>query len=1416
MTTWWDRVAGTPVSAPPPDALPGRYLVRSGAEVAMNGVPAAPWDHLTPGSGGAWVAAEDGTASRGRFALPELLRDQDASALARVAERLNGDGASRIRWAQLAEQSPLARPTPEQLEPTPTDVAMALHGRHLLEVCRRPHTILDLTVEPTLAARARRVPPSAVQHLAAHSEDWHRRTAASVIPRRVLAQRVDERLDVYENRVVARLVDELLRGLKTQLANLQDLGDMLGDVADFSTSIGAQHRLARRLGELWGEGFDDSDQLEQLDTLRDDVLTRYRRVAELQDSALYRAVPRRARIDGELRQTNVLVDHQHYRRVAALWRSVVQKRPSAASREEAHDRWQAQLRAFDGFCLQLLVAAMDRFGLSPANDEELVLSERWSLTLTGAPGPLELEWDPSRGATLRRDGAALARFVPLAAELSGLDDGAEQGDAQRARGRLDQLTAAGAADAQATIVLYPASRRQRKAFTPDVRRRLNPDDAGIPPSPSGGLRCVPVSPLDLLSLERVERVVRRLVLIELLERFPPEAECRMSIRDRMIGLTRWLAPSASRKHVLVTAPPSEARRAELAAALKTMPRGTRQRDTDEFRASTDAFVAEVEVTAPYFASILRCPVCSASGTFHPRDAEHFVVECGACKSNWGLDACGDCGGRIPYLDPHAGATLPGADVLDSLDRTFGRDVLAVPIVRKGVGAELLVPGLRRPHRRTLTPARLSRRNAVERVLEAVVERHAGGELRLAQRGEMLVGQDFGVARHERHLEPCAVGTFAESIGRSGACKSRWRGLLESPGRPRLPDFWTMKADALTPRDLFDGKVQYEIPSFQRPYVWTEEDQWAPLWSDVRRVALAVIAAAGDQEKLHGLGAHFLGAVVLKEVGHQAGDVARSAVIDGQQRMTTLQILLDAAHAVVAELGYEDDAEFLEDLILNSSKKFVGTKDRFKLWPSRADRAAFAAAMDGSSVGTGTEHRIGEAHAFFGREVRRWLVDGADEGESSVADQETRVAALADVLQSRLYLVAINLGLADDDQLIFETLNDRGTPLLAADLIKNWIFQRGEDLGVDTDVWAEQYWVEFDEDWWRQQISQGRHMRSRIDIFLQYWLTMREKDEIPSEGIFRRFRTYTMPFVSTQVTAEALLGELRRDADTFRSFAQLSPDSAAGRFYASVVESFELAATTPLLLWMLSENHQVPEEQVEVGLSALESWVIRRTLLRMTMKDVNKLMVAMLGELDKHPVSEAGTAARSFLAAQTADARVWPTDSDLLAGVPNKVVYGNIRQGRLRVVLEGVEKRLRTARHESTALPPKLEIEHVMPQSWHGHWDQDPPLGPQDAAARKQRVNTLGNLTLVTQKLNGSLSHRPWTDAEAAIVAPKGKDAGMGKRSLLDRYSLLVLNKKLVGEHPEAWTDEDIVERGREITRQVCEVWPRPAAVEAEA
>jgi hypothetical protein len=246
---------------------------------------------------------------------------------------------------------------------------------------------------------------------------------------------------------------------------------------------------------------------------------------------------------------------------------------------------------------------------------------------------------------------------------------------------------------------------------------------------------------------------------------------------------------------------------------------------------------------------------------------------------------------------------------------------------------------------------------------------------------------------------------------------------------------------------------------------------------------------------------------------------------------------------------------------------------------------------------------------------------------------------------------------------------------------------------------------------------------------------------------------------------------------------------------------------PLLLWIITDAHPSSPEQADRALAAVESWAVRRTLLRRTMKDVNRLVVALLKELDQHPSGAVGDATVTFLKEQTADSRTWPTDAELIADLPGIKVYGNIKQQRLRAVLSGLELQLRTDKHEDVSLPAKLDIEHVMPRGWRTYW-QDGILGdPEACAARDVRINTIGNLTLVTKSLNSTLSNRPWTDDDAAETSGGGEDKGLGKRSLLNKYSVLALSRPIIDGHPTAWTDDDITERSKLLAATIAKAWP---------
>jgi hypothetical protein len=140
----------------------------------------------------------------------------------------------------------------------------------------------------------------------------------------------------------------------------------------------------------------------------------------------------------------------------------------------------------------------------------------------------------------------------------------------------------------------------------------------------------------------------------------------------------------------------------------------------------------------------------------------------------------------------------------------------------------------------------------------------------------------------------------------------------------------VKAQTLTPSAIFGYHVRYVVPLFQRPYVWSEARQWAPLWEDIRVVAERLLDAPA------GFGApavapHFLGAIVVDQPQVPTSYIAARQVIDGQQRLTTLQLILDAAQWVAERLGTPSDAKALRVLVLNERDIAQEAHEVFKVW-----------------------------------------------------------------------------------------------------------------------------------------------------------------------------------------------------------------------------------------------------------------------------------------------------------------------------------------------------------------------------------------------------------------------------------------------------------------------------------------------------
>ena len=310
----------------------------------------------------------------------------------------------------------------------------------------------------------------------------------------------------------------------------------------------------------------------------------------------------------------------------------------------------------------------------------------------------------------------------------------------------------------------------------------------------------------------------------------------------------------------------------------------------------------------------------------------------------------------------------------------------------------------------------------------------------------------------------------------------------------------MKTNVHTPQAMFFNPIRYEIPPFQRPYIWTQEQQWEPLWEDLSSLA-ETLDVNGQAEP------HFLGAIVLQQRQTPIGQIPTREVVDGQQRLITIQLLLDAIQEFCVEAGFDGPAARLNGLVLNP-EAFIGSdlNHAFKLWPTTHDQEAFRHAMhnDLDSAPFGS-NRIVMAHDFFTTQVRGWL-----EQQLQADNPEAAVTALEQAVTHCLQVAVIDLDQGDNPHDIFETLNARGTPLLPSDMVKNQIlYEAGRGVDYDyeqasqdvTGLWS------FGEDYWRQEVGRGYQRRPRIDLYLNNWLAMRNGSQVRAQDEFRAFSRY---------------------------------------------------------------------------------------------------------------------------------------------------------------------------------------------------------------------------------------------------------------------------------------------------------------------
>jgi len=301
----------------------------------------------------------------------------------------------------------------------------------------------------------------------------------------------------------------------------------------------------------------------------------------------------------------------------------------------------------------------------------------------------------------------------------------------------------------------------------------------------------------------------------------------------------------------------------------------------------------------------------------------------------------------------------------------------------------------------------------------------------------------------------------------------------------------------------------------------------------------------------------------------------------------------------------------------------------------------------------------EAYLFFFDQLKRFFL--GDDGERPLAANfpiSARVDECFQTLRNALMVVVIDLQKDDDPQVIFETLNARGEPLLPVDLLRNYIFFRANRENLDTEDVYKKYWSRFDEEFWREEVKQGRLNRPRSDLFMQHFLSSRQGQDIPVKHLYVEYRHWletTKPFPN--VTVE--LATLARQREHFRRIIAPEEDDIIFEL-CSFLDAYDIRTAYPLLLALLDADLE-DAEWIEIS-HILESYLLRRAVCDLGTKNYNRIFLSLTRSLRKDGFNAASL--KQLLLAQMGESGVWPDDATLREAWLRKPLYGPLNSPKL--------------------------------------------------------------------------------------------------------------------------------------------------------
>ncbi|MEH1847034.1 MAG: DUF262 domain-containing HNH endonuclease family protein [Nostoc sp.] len=577
----------------------------------------------------------------------------------------------------------------------------------------------------------------------------------------------------------------------------------------------------------------------------------------------------------------------------------------------------------------------------------------------------------------------------------------------------------------------------------------------------------------------------------------------------------------------------------------------------------------------------------------------------------------------------------------------------------------------------------------------------------------------------------------------------------------------MKASETSLRNLLEGGKQFQIPLFQRPYSWKKEN-WETLWEDL-------ISLYNDDEK----GFYFLGPIVTQAELGTADGISRYIVIDGQQRFTTLSILLAALRNYLKKSDKQIAEQIHEFFLIN---KYQKNDDFYKVLPTQDDCYAYKSIIDNKipkaknkELQSGAIH---EAYKFFDSKLKKPFID-----EDVLLD----FTKFKNIILERLVLVNITSDNNDNPYLIFESLNNKGEELTQADLVRNYIFMK---------LPSEERDEVYNNEWLPLQESFKLNMKQKEyaeELTKAFWFYLRKDGEAVNEkavykSIKQRFDESAKRFEKPELGIKAELHNLIKFTNYYLrlNFDEEEQEPKLKYWF----QRFKKLDFTTCHIFLLNiyyeyESQRLSIQDFEKILRYLESYFVRRWIVGIPTRALGTTFNNLYKQVKEKNPEDLVNGLRQVLISFD-KTQVFPDDNLFSQHIINEPLYNSkssTANERVKFLLESIEQSLSKERVDT--LP--MSLEHIMPQKSPLRKEWQEMLGADYNKAHKEWLHTLGNLTLT--QYNSELSNKPFEE----------------KLKIL-RTSNMTLNQYF--QKIDVWNEEKIKSRAEYLANIAIKVWPR--------